>query len=164
MPTEALSPGHMCIVLGVALHMLTLSCMTQTRMAFCAGVRTWLRGSAERLAGERSATPSPPPEREHEREARSAPPPGEPAPLWRSVQDRPRVVTSLALAPRRAAIIIQICRYSAVVKPILASKLGWHWRQSALVKLPNLLLLSSRVHCQVSPCAAINRGFDAISL
>ena len=67
-----------------------------------AGVRTWLRGSAERLAGERSATPSPPPEPEREREARPPPPPGEPAPLWRSVQDRPRVVTSLALAPRCA--------------------------------------------------------------
>ena len=60
-----------------------------------AGVRTWLQNSAEFLAG--SAAASPPPESEPE----PPPPAGEHAPLWRSVQDRPRAVTSLAMAPRR---------------------------------------------------------------
>ena len=140
-----------------ALHILTSGFVLQAWMACRAGVRTWLRGSAERLAGERSATPSPPPEREHEREARPPPPPGEPAPLWRSVQDRPRVVTSLALAPRfddaraqipcfpRAslALLLGQCwragaptpqpdlRYPAILHPTLASPPHWRWRPGA---------------------------------
>ncbi|KAK9827282.1 hypothetical protein WJX81_008183 [Elliptochloris bilobata] len=145
---EGAGRGTLALV-GDLAHSAAASVATLTRDAvlgrpggYRAGVRTWLRGSAERLAGERSATPSPPPEREREAPP-PPPPPGEPAPLWRSVQDHPRAVTLLALAPRgplaaAADALGRVMLLDAASSAVLRVLKGYRDAQLAWLLMPGL--------------------------
>ena len=67
-----------------------------------AGLRKWLQQKGSSQGLDRLASPATPP---NEAAREEAPPGGEPAVLWRSLQDEGRAATALLAAPRSLSVI-----------------------------------------------------------